>query len=157
MATRLMTVLGFTIIFNALVLVSTAIMQAHGHAGRPVINMLIGGVVNLVAVYVLAGNAVVNILGTPIGLLMGYVVISILNILSMRHLLPKPPAILPNLLRSFFAAAVMGVLAWGALWGAESHRRAGDRHRPPDSVRRAGSGRRRQLFLYRRKVQSHHP
>ena len=109
MATRLMTVLGFTIIFNALVLVSTAIMQAHGHAGRPVINMLIGGVVNLVAVYVLAGMPLINILGTPIGLLMGYVVISILNILSMRRLLPKPPAILPNLLRSFFAAAVMGV------------------------------------------------
>ena len=120
MATRLMTVLGFTIIFNALVLVSTAIMQAHGHAGRPVINMLIGGVVNLVAVYVLAGIPLINILGTPIGLLMGYVVISILNILSMRRLLPKPPAILPNLLRSFFAAAVMGVLAWGALWALKA-------------------------------------
>lgn len=96
MATRLMTVLGFTIIFNALVLVSTAIMQAHGHAGRPVINMLIGGVVNLVAVYVLAGMPLINILGTPIGLLMGYVVISILNILSMRHLLPKPPRFCPT-------------------------------------------------------------
>lgn len=120
MATRLMTVLGFTIIFNALVLVSTAIMQAHGHAGRPVINMLIGGVVNLVAVYVLAGMPLINILGTPIGLLMGYVVISILNILSMRRLLPKPPTILPNLLRSFFAAAVMGVLAWGALWALKA-------------------------------------
>ena len=120
MATRLMTVLGFTILFNALVLVSTAIMQAHGHAGRPVINMLIGGVVNLVAVYVLAGMPLINILGTPTGLLMGYVVISILNILSMRRLLPKPPAILPNLLRSFFAAAVMGILAWGALWALKA-------------------------------------
>ena len=157
MATRLMTVLGFTIIFNALVLVSTAIMQAHGHAGRPVINMLIGGVVNLVAVYVLAGMPLINILGTPIGLLMGYVVISILNILSMRRLLPKPPAILPNLLRSFFAAAVMGRSRMGRTVGAESHRRAGDRHRPPDSVRRAGSGGRRQLFLYRCQVQGHHP
>ena len=45
----------------------------------------------------------------------------------------------------------------GRTVGAESHRRAGDRHRPPDSVRHAGSGGRRQLFLYRRKVQSHHP
>ena len=43
-----------------------------------------------------------------------------LNILSMRRLLPKPPAILPNLLRSFFAAAVMGVLAWGALWALKA-------------------------------------
>ena len=62
----------------------------------------------------------INILGTPTGLLMGYVVISILNILSMRRLLPKPPAILSNLLRSFFAAAVMGVLAWGALWALKA-------------------------------------
>ncbi|MDD5863763.1 MAG: polysaccharide biosynthesis protein [Firmicutes bacterium] len=120
MATRLMTVLGFTIIFNALVLVSTAIMQAHGYAGRPVINMLIGGVVNLVAVYVLAGIPSINILGTPIGLLMGYVVISILNLLSMRRLLPQPPAVLTNLVRAFFAAAIMGVLAWGALWALKS-------------------------------------
>ena len=35
-------------------------------------------------------------------------------------LLPKPPAILPNLLRSFFAAAVMGILAWGALWALKA-------------------------------------
>ncbi|MGM9549573.1 MAG: oligosaccharide flippase family protein [Faecousia sp.] len=116
LATRLMTVLGFTVIFNSLVLVSTAIMQAHGHAGRPVVNMLIGGIVNLVAVYFLAGNPGINIVGTPIGLLMGYVVIGILNILSMRKLLQEPPVVLPNLVRSFFAAAIMGVLAWGALW-----------------------------------------
>ena len=120
MATRLMTVLGITIVFNAVVLVSTAIMQAHGHAGRPVINMLIGGVVNLAAVYILAGMPSVNILGTPIGLLMGYVVIGILNIWSMRRLLPQPPAMLSNLARSFFAAAVMGILAWGALWGLKA-------------------------------------
>lgn len=78
--------------------------------------MLIGGVVNLIAVYVLTGVPSVNILGTPIGLLMGYVVISILNIVSMRRLLPQPPAVLPNLVRALFAAAIMGILAWGALW-----------------------------------------
>ena len=47
---------------------------------------------------------------------MGYVVIGILNIFSMRRLLPKPPAFFSNLVRSFFAAAVMGILAWGTLW-----------------------------------------
>ena len=120
LATRLMTVLGFTIIFNSLVLVTTAIMQAHGHAGRPVINMLIGGVVNLVAVFVLTGIPQINILGTPIGLLMGYVVISALNIASLRHLLPKAPAVFSNLVRPFFAAAVMGILAWAALWALKA-------------------------------------
>ena len=120
LATRLMTVLGFTIIFNSLVLVTTAIMQAHGHAGRPVINMLIGGVVNLVAVFVLTGIPQINILGTPIGLLMGYVVISALNIASLRRLLPKAPAVFSNLVRPFFAAAVMGILAWAALWALKA-------------------------------------
>ena len=64
LATTLMTILGISIMFNAVVLVTTAIMQAHGHAGRPVINMLIGGVLKLAAVYILTGNPNIGIIGT---------------------------------------------------------------------------------------------
>jgi len=117
LATRLMTILGFSIMFNAVVLVTTAIMQAHGYAGRPVINMLIGGLLKLAAVYVLTGNPNIGIVGTPVGTLLCYIAIAVLNISSIRQLLQHPPAILRNLLRPFLAALTMGVFVLAAFLG----------------------------------------
>ncbi len=114
LATRLMTVLGITIAFNAVVLVTTAIMQAHNRAGRPVINMLIGGVLKLIAVYILTGNRNIGIVGTPIATLLSYVAIAVLNMVSIRSIVEQPPAMVKNLVRSFLAAAVMGLFVLGA-------------------------------------------
>ena len=117
LATKLMTVLGFSIMFNALVLVTTAIMQAHGHATRPVLNMLIGGVLKLAAVFILTGNPNIGIVGTPVGTLLCYLAIAVLNIYSIRNLLEHPPAILKNLLRTFAAALIMGAFVFAAFTG----------------------------------------
>ena len=117
LATKLMTILGFSIMFNAVVLVTTAIMQAHGHATRPVINMLIGGLLKLGAVFILTGNPNIGIVGTPVGTLLCYIAIAVLNIYSIRSLLDHPPAILKNLLRPFLAALVMGVFVFAAFTG----------------------------------------
>ena len=117
LATRLMFVFAIAVAFNATVMVTTAIMQAHGHAGRPVVNMLIGGVLNLIAVYILTGNPRINILGTPIGILVCYVSIGILNLYSLRTLLDNPPAVLKNLLRPFLAALFMGLVVYGCYRG----------------------------------------
>ena len=120
LATKLMTVLGFSIMFNAVVLVTNAIMQAHGYAGRPVINMLVGGVLKLAAVFILTGNRNIGIVGTPIGTLLCYIAISILNIFSIRSLLKNPPAILKNLVRPFLAALVMGIFVLGTFLGLKA-------------------------------------
>ena len=114
---KLMTVLGFSIMFNAVVLVTTAIMQAHGHATRPVINMLIGGVLKLAAVFFLTGNPNIGIVGTPVGTLLCYLAISMLNVYSIRTLLDHPPAIVKNLIRTFLAALIMGIFVFAAFTG----------------------------------------
>ena len=114
----MMTVLGVSVVFNALVLVTTAIMQAHGNVNRPVVNMLIGGIIKLIIVYVLTGNRAIGIVGTPIGTLTSYVVICILNVFSIRSLVADPPRMIVNLIRPFLAACVMGVavlLSWRGL------------------------------------------
>lgn len=116
LATQMMTVLGISLVFNALVLVTTAIMQAHGHVTRPVINMLIGGVLKLAVVYILTGNPRIGIVGTPIGTLLSYVVICILNVYSIRSLVKDPPAFLRNLVRPLAASVIMGVCAWLVWW-----------------------------------------
>ena len=117
LATNLMAVLGVCILFNAMVLVTNAIMQAHGHVNLPVINMFVGGLVKLVAVFILTGNPNIGILGTPIGSLLCYLCITVLNLITMRRVLEHPPAIVKNVLRSCLAAALMGVLTYGAWWG----------------------------------------
>ena len=120
LATKLMMLLGISIMFNAVVLVTTAIMQAHGHAGRPVINMFIGGILKLAAVFILTGNPHIGIVGTPFGTLLCYLAICILNLGSIRALLEHPPAIVKNLARPFLAAAIMGACAYAALLGLKA-------------------------------------
>ena len=112
LATRLMTILGCSVVFNAIVLVTTAIMQAHGYVNRPVINMFIGGILKLVTIYILTGNPNIHILGTPVGTLLCYVTISILNVVSLHHLVELSPRFLKNMVRALCAALFMGAVAW---------------------------------------------
>ena len=120
LATSLMATLGISIIFNAIVLVTTAIMQAHGHVNRPVVNMFLGGLVKLAVVFLITGNPAIGILGTPIGTLLCYLVITVLNIASIRALVPEYPAIVKNAIRPFAAAAIMGILVYASLMGLKA-------------------------------------
>ncbi len=120
LATRLMSILGICIIFNAAVLLTNAIMQAHGHVNLPVINMFVGGFLKLAAVFILAGNPHIGIMGTPIGSLLCYFCITVLNLITMRRVLPEPPAIAQNMLRGFLSAAIMGVCTYGAWIGLKA-------------------------------------
>ncbi len=120
LATQLMAVLGLCILFNALVLLTNAIMQSHGHVNLPVVNMFIGGGLKLIAVYILTGNPHIGIVGTPIGAVLGSLVISGLNIITMRKCIPNSPAVVSNLLRAAGAAVVMGIFTFGAWWGLQA-------------------------------------
>ncbi len=117
LATSLMTVLGICIVFNAIVLLTNAIMQAHGHVNLPVINMFVGGILKLVAVFILTGNPNIGILGTPIGSLLCYLCITVLNLFAIHRVLPNPPAIVRNLMRSVLAALIMGAVVFGCWQG----------------------------------------
>ena len=117
LAGKLMAVLGISIMFNAVVLVTTAIMQAHGHVNRPVVNMFLGGLVKLAIVFLLTGNPAIGIVGTPVGTLLCYLVITVLNITSIRTLIDNPPAIVKNMFRPFAAAAIMGAVVYASLLG----------------------------------------
>ena len=113
LSTSLMAVMGICIVFNAAVLLTNAIMQAHGHVNLPVINMFVGGIIKLVAIWILTANPAIGILGTPIGSLLCYMSITALNLISIRKVLPQAPSVLRNMGRSVLAAAVMGAFAFG--------------------------------------------
>ena len=115
LAAQLMTILGICIVFNSIVLLTNAIMQAHGHVNIPVINMFVGGIIKLIAVFILTGNPAIGILGTPIGSLLCYLSITVLNLFSMRKVLPDAPAVIRNIGKSIFAAVLMGAAVY-ATW-----------------------------------------
>ncbi|MBE6976135.1 MAG: polysaccharide biosynthesis protein [Ruminococcaceae bacterium] len=117
LSTSLMAILGICILFNATVLLTNAIMQAHGHVNLPVVNMFVGGIIKLVAVFILTGNPNIGILGTPIGSLLCYVSITVLNLIAMGRVLPDAPRIARNMLRSVLAAVIMGAAVFGVYYG----------------------------------------
>ena len=119
LATTLMTILGICVVFNSLVLLTNAIMQSHGHVNLPVIHMFIGGALKLVAVYILAGNPEIGILGGPIGSLLCHLTITVLNLITMRRCIRHAPGVLKNLFRPLVAALIMGVVAYGIWYGLQ--------------------------------------
>lgn len=108
----MLAILGICIIFNALVLVLNAIMQAHGDVTTPVINMLIGGVIKVIVNYVLVGIPALNIIGAPIGTLICYASIAVLNLITMRKSVQTRPSVAKGLLRPGIASLLMGGATW---------------------------------------------
>ena len=108
--------LGTCIYAYTVIQYTNVVLQSHGYAHVPVINMLLSGIVKLVVVYFLAGNPAVGILGVPIGTLLCYVSIALLNLAAIRRCVLQKPKLLTNLLRPALPAAVMGVAVWCVLW-----------------------------------------
>ena len=116
LAGQLMALLGFCIFAYTVIQYTNAVLQSHGYAHVPVVNMLLSGIVKLVAVYFLAGNPNIGILGVPIGTILCYTSIALMNLASIRRCVPQKPKLARNLLRPILAATTMGVAVYGALW-----------------------------------------
>ncbi len=114
-ATNLLAVLGVCVVFNSIVLLTNAMMQAHGFVYLPVMNMFIGGIVKIIVNYILVGNPHINIQGAPVGTLCCYVCITILNLFTMRKVIRRTPAVTKNLIKPLVASLLMGAVAFG-IW-----------------------------------------
>ena len=112
LAGALLGFLGVSIFLHAVVLTTNAILQAHGHAMVPVVNMLGSGAVKLVLVFILAGNPKLGILAVPIGTILCNLCIAILNLCAIGRIVPEKPRMVRNLLRSLLPALLMGAAAW---------------------------------------------
>jgi stage V sporulation protein B len=110
----LLAVLGIASIFVCLMLLSNSILQAHGMVNVPIITMLAGGVVKIVTNWVLVGNPDINIKGAPVGTLLCFALIAILNFFVVLRILPKRPSLRRTFFMPAIAAGLMGVVAWGS-------------------------------------------
>lgn len=114
---QLLALLGISVFLYAIIQYTNALLQSHGYAHVPVVNMLLCGTAKLAAVYILAGNPAIGILGVPMGAILGYGCIAILNLISIQKLVPQKPALLRALLRPLLPAALMGLAVYGSYRG----------------------------------------
>ena len=117
LAASLMAVLGACVFLYAIIQYTNSLMQAHGFAHIPVINMLVAGVAKLAVVYILVGNPNLGILGAPIGAVLCYTAIAVMNLIAIGRVVPQKPALIANLLRSLLPAAIMGAVVYASYWG----------------------------------------
>jgi stage V sporulation protein B len=113
---------SIAVICVAFMSITGSILQSLGKVNIPVRNTLIGGIVKLVANYILVGIPAIGIHGAPIGTILCHGTISVLNLLAIRRCGVKF-----SLRRCFLltglSAAVMGIFvalanpAVGALLG----------------------------------------
>ena len=113
-ATYHLQLLGAASIFVCLMLLTNSIMQAHGKVRLPIYTMLIGGGVKVVINYLLVGNPDINIKGAPIGTLVCYALIALINLVIVHGLLEKKPNYLLIFLKPAIASAAMGAAAWAS-------------------------------------------
>ena len=113
LAGRILSILGINIFFYGLIQYTNVVLQSHGYAHIPVINTLLCGGAKLLVVYLLVGNPQIGIVGAPIGMLLCYVCIGIMNLIAIAKVVPHKTKILSNILRPFFPAAIMGIAVWG--------------------------------------------
>lgn len=108
----LLAILGVAVVFNCMVSVTNAILQAHGKVTIPIYTTLVGGLVNVVTDYVLIGMKAISIYGAAIATIAYCAVIMFLNILAMHKSMELPPRILQQFVRPLEATAVMAVATY---------------------------------------------
>lgn len=111
----IMRIFGAAVILNCLVLLTNAMMQAHGNVTTPLIDMLIGGIVKVVVNFVLVGLPQFNIIGAPIGTFCCYLTIISLNLIAMKRMQGEhSPRVLRTLVKPLIASLIMGAAAWAS-------------------------------------------
>ena len=113
LAGRILGILGVNIFFYGVIQYTNVVLQSHGYAHIPVINTLLCGGVKLAVVYLLVGNPQIGILGAPMGMLLCYGCIGIMNFIAIYRVVPKKTKLLSNLLRPALPAVLMGGVVWG--------------------------------------------
>ena len=128
LAGTILTILGINVFFYGMIQYTNVVLQSHGYAHIPVINTLLCGAMKLIVVYLLVGNPQIGIVGAPIGMLLCYLCIGVLNLIAINRVVPQKARLLRNILRPAIPAALMGGGVWGvyriliALLGANGSR-----------------------------------
>ena len=94
-------------------------MQALGHATLPLITMLCGAVVKIVANYILIAIPGIELSGAAVGTVLCYVIITVMNMIFLCRLVKFKPNFLATYLRPLISSVIMGVAVFAVYKVAE--------------------------------------
>lgn len=106
-----LSVLGIASYFVCLQLMTTAILHANGQERPTMVSFLSGGAAQIIVDYILVGNPSVGIIGSPVGTLTCYFLISVLNIFFIMKKVKYRPEFSKTMLTPALCALVMAVAA----------------------------------------------
>lgn len=109
----LLTIMGVAAFFVCMVLVETAILQASGRELLPMVTMIVGGVVKVTLNYFLVAQRQINIYGAPVGTLVSYLVMFVMNFVFLCYVLDKNPKLRVILTKPLLCSLGMGGCAFG--------------------------------------------
>jgi stage V sporulation protein B len=115
-AAPLLQVLGVAVIFVCIVTVTNSVLQSLGLVYLPIVTMAIGSAAKLACTYTLVSNPEVHINGAPIGTVICFALIAVLNLAFVMKATGSGAALLSELGKPFFAAAGMGAIALGCYY-----------------------------------------
>lgn len=115
----LLAIMGVASFFVCVVLMENAVLQAFGKELLPMYSMITGGVVKIVINWFLVADPDINIYGAPIGTLVSYVVMAIMNFVFMCRVLDKNPRLGTICGKPMLCSVIMGACAW-AVYGLAS-------------------------------------
>ena len=115
----LLSMLGLANILVCLVLVCNSILQAHGFVTLPVMVMVLGGGLKVLANYVVVAMPTVGIYGAPVGNLPCFGLCLILDLMIITRAVPRRPRYMEIFFKPALASLMMGGAAW-AVYGLAS-------------------------------------
>jgi stage V sporulation protein B len=106
----ILSVLGITSIYTAVVVLSNSILNASGFARLPLMTMAMGGAIKLTVNYILVGK--IGISGAPIGTLCCFGTVAVVDLVLLHKVLPQAPRYSRVFIKPLIASAVMAGAAW---------------------------------------------
>ena len=109
----LLRIMGIASFFVCIVLMENAILQASGREKLTMVTLITGGLVKILINWFLVARRPINIYGAPVGTLVSYLVMALMNYFFLCRSLEQRPRVLRIFAGPLASSALMGVTAWG--------------------------------------------
>lgn len=112
----LLGIMGLASFFVCIVLMENAILVSSGKEKLTMVTLISGGVIKIIVNWFLVARPEINIYGAPIGTLVSYFIMALMNFVFMYIGLQEKPRLLRIFARPAAASVLMGASAW-AIYG----------------------------------------
>ncbi len=107
-ASKILSILGYGVIFLSLFQTLTGILQGLGKAFIPVRNLFFGAAVKLILSYILIGIPEINVKGAAIATVIGYGIAAVLNVIYIKNYTNMRLSVIDVFIKPVISVAVMG-------------------------------------------------